>query len=142
VLGWATRCRLHVAVRLLVLAAATAGLSMLVVAGGGRLTTNDARADVLPELLELDDVLRRDAFLDGRQSPGDTITAGDLDTATAQAAAVPQYSGSADGHWSFVGPTNIGGRVPDIAPDPTQQGRVFLATATGGSGRARTAERR
>jgi photosystem II stability/assembly factor-like uncharacterized protein len=105
---------------------------VLVVAGGGRLATNDARADVLPELPELDDVLGRDSFLDGRQSPGDTITASDLDAATAQAASVPQYSGLANGQWSFVGPTNIGGRVPDIAPDPTQQDRVFVATATGG----------
>ncbi|HEX9376372.1 MAG TPA: glycosyl hydrolase [Actinomycetota bacterium] len=34
--------------------------------------------------------------------------------------------------WTFLGPTNIGGRVLDIAVDPAHADTVFIATATGG----------
>ncbi len=34
--------------------------------------------------------------------------------------------------WSFAGPTNIGGRVLDIAVDPSAADTIYVATATGG----------
>ena len=34
--------------------------------------------------------------------------------------------------WSLAGPANVGGRVTDIAPDPTQPGRVFVGVSTAG----------
>jgi hypothetical protein len=34
-------------------------------------------------------------------------------------------------HWRFVGPTNIGGRVVDIAVDPVAAETIYVAAATG-----------
>src|SRR2546423_1387762 len=34
--------------------------------------------------------------------------------------------------WSFAGPTNIGGRVLDLAVDPNAANTIYVATATGG----------
>lgn len=34
--------------------------------------------------------------------------------------------------WQFVGPTNIGGRVVDVAVDPVQPDTIYVAAATGG----------
>jgi Sortilin, neurotensin receptor 3, len=75
----------------------------------------------------------RDAQLDSRQIPGDVITTGDLELAARQAAAIPRdANGLIDPHWSLVGPGNVGGRVTDIAPDPTQPNTVFVAVSTAG----------
>jgi hypothetical protein len=75
----------------------------------------------------------RDGYLDSRQIPGDTITTGDLELAAQQAAQItPELRGLVDPNWHFVGPSNVGGRVPDIAPDPTTPGTVYIAVATAG----------
>jgi photosystem II stability/assembly factor-like uncharacterized protein len=34
--------------------------------------------------------------------------------------------------WTLLGPSNIGGRIRDIAPDPTTQNVVYIATGSGG----------
>jgi hypothetical protein len=82
---------------------------------------------------EDEDTEVRDAFLDSRQMPGDVVGSGDLDAAARQAAAVPvDLLSPVDPDWSFVGPSNVGGRVTDIAPDPTSPGTVFVAVATSG----------
>jgi photosystem II stability/assembly factor-like uncharacterized protein len=36
------------------------------------------------------------------------------------------------GAWSFAGPTNIGGRILDIAVDPAQADTIYVAAASGG----------
>src|SRR4051812_9162050 len=75
----------------------------------------------------------RDAYLDSRQIPGDVITTGDLELAAQQAAAIPtELNGLVDPNWSLVGPSNVGGRVTDIAPDPTASGTVYVAVSTAG----------
>jgi hypothetical protein len=75
----------------------------------------------------------RDGYLDSRQVPGDVITTGDLELAAQQAAAIPrEVSGLVHPDWNFIGPSNVGGRVTDIAPDPTQAGTVFVGVATAG----------
>jgi hypothetical protein len=75
----------------------------------------------------------RDGYLDSRQVPGDVITTGDLELAGQQAAAIPrEVKGLVHPDWNFVGPSNVGGRVTDIAPDPTQAGTVFVGVATSG----------
>jgi photosystem II stability/assembly factor-like uncharacterized protein len=75
----------------------------------------------------------RDAALDSRQVPGEVITTGDLDLAGRQAAAIErELHGLVNPDWTFVGPSNVGGRVTDIAPDPTQSGTVYVAVATAG----------
>ena len=45
------------------------------------------------------------------------------------AAVAPQLAAK---RWSFQGPTNIGGRVVDIAVDPHKKDTIFIAAASGG----------
>ncbi|MEU5942693.1 glycosyl hydrolase [Micromonospora sp. NPDC047548] len=42
------------------------------------------------------------------------------------------YRNLAERNWSFFGPTNIGGRVVDIAVDPQVEDQIFIAAASGG----------
>lgn len=49
-------------------------------------------------------------------------------TAAAEAVRLP----TAGGRWELVGPTNIGGRIVDIALDPLQQDALYVAAASGG----------
>jgi photosystem II stability/assembly factor-like uncharacterized protein len=78
-----------------------------------------------------------DFFLDSRSAPGKEITAGDVRNAAAQAAAIEEATaleapGLLKEQWSLAGPSNIGGRVTDVAPDPTKPGRVYVGVATAG----------
>src|SRR6476620_2759139 len=63
------------------------------------------------------------------------IPAGALRKAGEQAAALRQSAGQADSvaatRWKFVGPTNIGGRIVDIAVDPVAADTIYVASATG-----------
>jgi photosystem II stability/assembly factor-like uncharacterized protein len=64
------------------------------------------------------------------------IPAGALERAGAQAAAL-SASALSDrearaSQWRFVGPTNIGGRIVDIAVDPVAADTLYVAAATGG----------
>ncbi len=106
----------------------------------GPRATRDMRA------VEASEDSGNDFFLDGRIGPGQMPASGDLRAADNQAKAVEaltskELPGLIGPEWSLVGPSNIGGRVTDIAPDPTQSGRVFVAVATGGSGGATTGAR-
>lgn len=49
------------------------------------------------------------------------------------------YRVLADQRWDFFGPTNIGGRVVDIAIDPKVDDQIFVAAASGGVWRSRDA---
>ena len=64
------------------------------------------------------------------------IPAGALARAWNQAAAIDRRTASRGavlgGAWSFAGPTNIGGRVLDIAVDPNQADTIYVAAASGG----------
>jgi photosystem II stability/assembly factor-like uncharacterized protein len=65
------------------------------------------------------------------------IPAGALEKAGAQAVALALETGRsgtqlAAARWKFVGPTNIGGRVVDIAVDPVAPDTLYVAAATGG----------
>jgi hypothetical protein len=65
------------------------------------------------------------------------IPAGALEKAGAQAAALALADGQSDSEraaarWTFVGPTNIGGRVVDVAVDSVTADTIYVATATGG----------
>jgi hypothetical protein len=75
----------------------------------------------------------RDGYLDSRQIPGDVITSGDILLAAQQAAATAtEVRGLVDPNWHLVGPSNVGGRVTDIAPDPTSAGTVYVGVSTAG----------
>ena len=64
------------------------------------------------------------------------IPAGALEKAAAQAAALTEEAKldpvRAAARWKFVGPTNIGGRVVDIAVDPVATDTIYVAAATAG----------
>jgi photosystem II stability/assembly factor-like uncharacterized protein len=65
------------------------------------------------------------------------IPVGAREEASAQAAALALATGRSDPQlvempWQFVGPTNIGGRVVDIAVDPVAPDTIYVAAATGG----------
>ena len=77
-----------------------------------------------------------DWFITQRVTHGG-IPAGALEKAGAQAAALTLATGQSDSQlaaarWKFVGPTNIGGRVVDIAVDPVTADTIYVAAATGG----------
>ncbi len=83
---------------------------------------------------------------EGRESPPEDwfvsqrvvhggIPAGALERAGAQAsalAAADAAAAPARAGWKFAGPTNIGGRVVDIAVDPVAADTIYIAAATGG----------
>ena len=80
--------------------------------------------------------------------PGETIDQGALARATEQAqtllAAAENDGGPARirrGVWDTVGPTNIGGRITDLALDPTDQGTLYVAAASGGLWKSTDADR-
>ena len=65
------------------------------------------------------------------------IPIGAPERAAAQAAALAEAAEQsnrplATARWRFVGPTNIGGRVVDIAVDPVGADTIYVAAATGG----------
>src|SRR5947207_2832228 len=65
------------------------------------------------------------------------IPIGAPERAAAQAAALAQAAEQSNrplavARWRFVGPTNIGGRVVDIAVDPIAADTIYIAAATGG----------
>jgi photosystem II stability/assembly factor-like uncharacterized protein len=49
------------------------------------------------------------------------------------------YRDLAERQWSFFGPTDIGGRVVDIAVDPQVDDQIFIAAASGGVWKSRDA---
>ena len=66
---------------------------------------------------------------------GHGVPAEALARAAHQAAAIDRLAADGQalgGRWTFVGPTNIGGRVLDIAVDPQQGDTLYVAAASGG----------
>jgi hypothetical protein len=77
-----------------------------------------------------------DSFITQRVVHGG-IPVGALEKARAQAAALTVATRQSDPQlaattWQFVGPTNIGGRIVDIAVDPVAPDTIYVAAATGG----------
>ncbi|MFL6142827.1 MAG: WD40/YVTN/BNR-like repeat-containing protein [Labedaea sp.] len=60
--------------------------------------------------------------------PGQELPRHAFDQAAAQADRLPTVGG----HWNLVGPTNIGGRIVDLAVDPRRADAVYVAAASGG----------
>src|SRR5262245_37999787 len=70
------------------------------------------------------------SFLDLAAASGEPVTQAALQRAAAQADALPEATST---RWQFVGPSNIGGRVTDLAIDPTTTpSTVFAAVGSGG----------
>ncbi|HEY0641174.1 MAG TPA: hypothetical protein VGD67_26380, partial [Pseudonocardiaceae bacterium] len=70
-----------------------------------------------------------------RANPDGSIPDAAVTEAIGQSAAMGLASMSSpltDQVWSQLGPSNIGGRIRDVAADPTTPGVVYIATGTGG----------
>ena len=76
-----------------------------------------------------------DYFLFQRSSGGDLPRSSDFTRAVRQARAVRAtgaLTAGAKATWELEGPTNIGGRLTDLAIDPDDPDTVYVAAATGG----------
>src|SRR5262245_39261941 len=70
-----------------------------------------------------------------RANPDGSIPDDAVNEAIAQSRALgvaAKGSPATDQVWTELGPSNIGGRVRDIAPDPSTKDRVYIATGSGG----------
>jgi len=64
--------------------------------------------------------------------PYDAVTEAIAVSLQMEADALARTDGRADKRWELTGPSNIGGRVRELAVDPTTEGVVYIAAATGG----------
>lgn len=125
---------------LLLIATLTVASAALLVATGLRKEQSATRVSGARELNAREHAAQEsppeDWFITQRVSYGG-IPAGALERAGAQAAALEAETMQTDKlaaapRWQFVGPTNIGGRVVDIAIDPVAADTIYIAAATGG----------
>src|SRR3954468_11169188 len=71
------------------------------------------------------------SFLDLSAPAGTPVTQAQVKQAAAQADALPEASDSS--RWQFAGPSNVGGRVTDLAIDPTTSpSTVYASVGSGG----------
>jgi hypothetical protein len=85
-----------------------------------------------------------DYFLFQRSSGGKLPSTGDFTRAVRQAREVRAATAAAPGAetaWALEGPTNIGGRLTDLAIDPADPDTVYVAAATGGVWKTTVEER-
>ena len=127
----------------LVLVVINAGVIVVLAAGGGGGDdlTSAVRASAEGEGEEeeeeggLGPAEPDDYFLFQRSSGGDLPRSSDFTRAVRQARAVRATSAltaGAEATWELEGPTNIGGRLTDLAIDPNDPNTVYVAAATGG----------
>jgi len=72
-----------------------------------------------------------------RAFPRNTVGFGAWEAAVADAKAVGRATAQSNprvaaADWNLIGPTNVGGRVTDVAIDVEVPGQVFIAAASGG----------
>ena len=119
------------------IAAAVAVLAIVLAAGLAAVTKSDATAPVAAAVPEAtaDPVGADDWMYLQRANADGTIPAAAVNEAIAQSKAAGQASQGSpatDQVWAELGPSNIGGRIRDMAADPTTQGVVYIATGSGG----------
>ncbi|CAN5790521.1 hypothetical protein BH20ACT7_BH20ACT7_08950 [soil metagenome] len=78
-----------------------------------------------------------------RAFPRNTVGFGAWEAAVADAKAVGRATAQSNprvaaADWNLIGPTNVGGRVTDVAIDVEVPGQVFIAAASAVCGRRRT----
>src|SRR5829696_3538643 len=113
--------------------AAAAALAILLAAGIAAVTKSDGTAPVAAAAAEPDGA--EDWMYLQRADADGSIS----DTAIVEAIAQSKAAGQAskgspatDQVWAELGPSNIGGRIRDIAADPTTKDVVYIATGSGG----------
>ncbi len=117
--------------------AAAAALMIVLAAGIAAVSTNDGTRQVAtgPSSVTADPVGAEEWMYLQRANPDGSIP----DAAVTEAIAQSKQMGVAslaspttDQAWAELGPSNIGGRIRDVAVDPTSGGVVYIATGTGG----------
>ncbi|MFL6018991.1 MAG: WD40/YVTN/BNR-like repeat-containing protein, partial [Gaiellaceae bacterium] len=117
--------------------AAAAVLAIIFAVGTAAITRSDGAAPVpaaAPEATA-DPVGADDWMYLQRANDDGSIPAAAVTEAIAQSKAAGEASKgspSTDQVWTNLGPSNIGGRLRDIAADPAHQGVVYIATGSGG----------
>src|SRR4051794_11331984 len=117
--------------------AAAAALALVLAAGIAAVTRGDATAPVAaaaPEPAAEPDGAEDWMYLQRANADG-SISDAAVNEAIAQSKAAGNASHgspSTDQVWTELGPSNIGGRIRDIAADPTTKDVVYIATGSGG----------
>lgn len=110
--------------------------SFLIISLRGSDRQDRKRSETNDRQHEIDEGPPDDWFISQRVTHGG-IPVGAREKAGAQATALALATRQSAPHlvampWQFVGPTNIGGRVLDIAVDPVAPNTIYVAAATGG----------
>ncbi len=119
----------------LIVAAAAALIVLL--AGTAAVTQNDGakQAPTAQSVVTPDPVGAEEWMYLQRANPDGSIPDAAVNEAIAQSKAAGQASQGSpatDQVWAELGPSNIGGRVRDVAADPTTKDVVYIATGSGG----------
>jgi photosystem II stability/assembly factor-like uncharacterized protein len=121
----------------------TIGLSILALVAGAACTDSSRDGDAASRQGVDTNVLQRpfeiqsppDDFMLTQRLTGGVISLGALQRAATQALSLEETATAANGTgntWQLVGPTNIGGRLVDVAIDPVLADTVYIAAASGG----------
>src|SRR5919106_4375765 len=120
------------------IAAGAAALAILLAAGFAAVPRSDAAKDAAPtgasNVTAEPDGAEEWMYLQ-RANPDGSIPDAAVTEAIAQSRAAgkaSQGSPSTDQVWTELGPSNIGGRIRDVAADPTTANVVYIATGSGG----------
>jgi photosystem II stability/assembly factor-like uncharacterized protein len=126
------RSRAHLAVLAVTAVTALLGAGAVAVAGSG----GGDKASAPSARVATEDPLGAEEWMYLQRANADGLIP---DAAVSQAIAQSRLMGvaskgspSSDQVWAPLGPSNIGGRVRDIAADPTTQDVAYIATGTGG----------
>jgi photosystem II stability/assembly factor-like uncharacterized protein len=117
--------------------AATAALVLLMAAGTAIVTKNHGTDDAAtgPSNIMADPMGAEEWMYLQRANPDGSIPDAAVNAAIAQSNAMGATSAgspSTDQVWTELGPSNIGGRIRDVAADPTTKDVVYIAAGSGG----------
>src|SRR5687767_11190420 len=120
-----------------VIAAAAAALLIILAAVTAAVTKTDAtaRVPVAPSAVEAEPEGADEWMYLQRANADGSIPDAAVNEAIAQSKAAGQASKGSpatDQVWAELGPSNIGGRIRDVAVDPTTKDVVYIATGSGG----------
>ena len=115
-----------------IVAAATA-IMILAAATVAAVTKNDATAPVATGAYVAAEPEGAEEWLYLQRANADgSIPDAAVNEAIAQSKAMNSGAAATEQVWKELGPSNIGGRIRDVAVDPTTQGVVYIATGSGG----------
>ena len=113
---------------------AAAAALILLAAGTAAVTRSDGKEQVSAGLSNVtaDPVGAEEWMYLQRANPDGSIPDAAVNEAIAQSRALGSASSATDHVWAELGPSNIGGRIRDVAADPTTRDVVYIATGSGG----------